>query len=202
MLLLLRPTPCLTQYDICFTAQLNEPLKKINYRACADDLPVWGFIGEKETEIVHGVEQNVYYLFTHYIFSITHNGDQVCERTASHPNHNSMDGMHQGKTNIQLACRLLKSTGSTILRHAWTSPMPLQRFLLLSDIHHGKHFGATFIVAIPTILTRTTRMCQRWIKTHLRSICHIFINLFCVFFVCRHTCVQFSFASHTHTHTC
>jgi hypothetical protein len=45
---------------------------------CADDLPVWGFIGEKETEIVHGVEQNVYYLFTHYIFSITHNGDQVC----------------------------------------------------------------------------------------------------------------------------
>ena len=66
----------------CFWSMRLSPAEQQNHESrttlLADDLPVWGFIGEKETEIVHGAEQNVYYLFTHYIFSITHNGDQVC----------------------------------------------------------------------------------------------------------------------------
>jgi hypothetical protein len=42
-----------------------------------DDLPVWGFIGEKETMRKNGEERTSYHLFTHYIFSITYNGNQV-----------------------------------------------------------------------------------------------------------------------------
>jgi len=56
-----------------------------------DDLPVWGFIGEKETEIVHGSEQTVYYLFTHYIFSITHNGNQIIEVNWEHDPESRLD---------------------------------------------------------------------------------------------------------------
>jgi hypothetical protein len=40
---------------------------------------VWGFIGEKETEVEHGREKTVYHLFTHYIFSIHHNGEHIVE---------------------------------------------------------------------------------------------------------------------------
>lgn len=77
---------CVFSFDQTFFVDLSQFLclmVEINPSVpCADDLPVWGFIGEKESEIVHGAEQNVYYLFTHYIFSITHNGDQVRQAKA------------------------------------------------------------------------------------------------------------------------
>ena len=43
----------------------------------ADDIPIWGFIGEKEVQRRNGEERSNYYLFTHYIFSVTHNGKKV-----------------------------------------------------------------------------------------------------------------------------
>jgi transmembrane 9 superfamily member 1 len=42
-----------------------------------DGIPVRGFIGEKKKEIVHGETTAAYHLFTHYIFSISHNGEKI-----------------------------------------------------------------------------------------------------------------------------
>jgi hypothetical protein len=42
-----------------------------------DGIPVRGFIGEKKKEIIHGESVTAYHLFTHYIFSISHNGEKI-----------------------------------------------------------------------------------------------------------------------------
>lgn len=46
----------------------------------ADDLPVWGFVGEMTTED----NTNRYFLFTHYIFRISYNDDRVVEISWEH----------------------------------------------------------------------------------------------------------------------
>jgi len=57
-----------------------------------DDLPVWGFIGEKETTLVDGKNEVSYFLFTHYIFSVTHNGQgQVIEVNWEHDPRSRLD---------------------------------------------------------------------------------------------------------------
>ena len=43
----------------------------------ADDLPLWGFIGDKETVESGGKNYTLYYLFAHYIFTLSYNGDKV-----------------------------------------------------------------------------------------------------------------------------
>ncbi|KAG1653817.1 hypothetical protein FOA52_001020 [Chlamydomonas sp. UWO 241] len=46
-----------------------------------DDLPVWGFIGKIEKNVKTGVHK--YYLFTHFHFEISYNGDKVIEINVS-----------------------------------------------------------------------------------------------------------------------
>jgi hypothetical protein len=55
-------------------------------------LPVWGFIGEKEGSLEEGDSKVSYYLFTHYIFSITHNGEgQIIEVNWEHDPNSRLD---------------------------------------------------------------------------------------------------------------
>uniref|UniRef100_A0A7S0N4S3 Transmembrane 9 superfamily member n=1 Tax=Cryptomonas curvata TaxID=233186 RepID=A0A7S0N4S3_9CRYP len=56
-----------------------------------DDLPIWGFIGEKEVQRKNGEERTNYYLFTHYIFSVTHNGKKVLEASWEHDPDSRLD---------------------------------------------------------------------------------------------------------------
>jgi hypothetical protein len=42
-----------------------------------DDLPLWGFVGDKETVESGGKNYTLYYLFAHYIFTLSYNGDKV-----------------------------------------------------------------------------------------------------------------------------
>mmetsp|Transcript_19511 Transcript_19511/g.54326 ORF Transcript_19511/g.54326 Transcript_19511/m.54326 type:complete len:583 (-) Transcript_19511:43-1791(-) len=56
-----------------------------------DNIPVWGFIGEKETHRRHGEDMTAYYLFTHYIFTITHNGKQIIEASWEHDPDSRLD---------------------------------------------------------------------------------------------------------------
>ncbi len=46
-----------------------------------DDLPVWGFIGKLEKLVKTGVRKE--YLFTHFHFEISFNGDKVIEINVS-----------------------------------------------------------------------------------------------------------------------
>ena len=62
------------RYDIL---RSHLDLCALTTSAWADDLPIWGFIGEKEVQRRNGEERTNYYLFTHYIFSVTHNGQKV-----------------------------------------------------------------------------------------------------------------------------
>ena len=56
-----------------------------------DDLPVHGFIGEKTTEVVNGANVTMYSLYTHYIFTIGHNGEQVLEIQWDHDPQSNLD---------------------------------------------------------------------------------------------------------------
>merc|ERR1719478_1349986 len=56
-----------------------------------DDLPVHGFIGEKTTEVVNGANVTMYSLYTHYIFTIGHNGEQVLEIQWGHDPQSNLD---------------------------------------------------------------------------------------------------------------
>ena len=46
-----------------------------------DDLPVWGFIGKVEKVVKTGARK--YFLFTHFHFEISYNGDEVIEINVS-----------------------------------------------------------------------------------------------------------------------
>ncbi len=46
-----------------------------------DDLPVWGFIGKVEKVIKTG--QRKHFLFTHFHFEVSYNGDEVIEINVS-----------------------------------------------------------------------------------------------------------------------
>ena len=52
-------------------------------RVCcvADELPIWGYVGELETAGLH-TQPNAtrYYLFTHLDFSIAYNGHRIIEQ--------------------------------------------------------------------------------------------------------------------------
>jgi len=45
------------------------------YMFLPDDLPLWGFIGDVVTNLVDGRNVTSYHLFTHYIFTMTQNGE-------------------------------------------------------------------------------------------------------------------------------
>lgn len=46
-----------------------------------DDLPVWGFIGKVEKVVKTGTRK--YFLFTHFHFEVSYNGDEVIEINVS-----------------------------------------------------------------------------------------------------------------------
>jgi hypothetical protein len=56
-----------------------------------DDIPVQGFIGEKTTEVVNGRNVTLYSLFTNYIFTIGHNGEEVLEIQWDHDPSSNLD---------------------------------------------------------------------------------------------------------------
>mmetsp|Transcript_10305 Transcript_10305/g.24091 ORF Transcript_10305/g.24091 Transcript_10305/m.24091 type:complete len:597 (+) Transcript_10305:111-1901(+) len=56
-----------------------------------DDIPLWGFIGDKSYELVGGENVTMYSLFTHYIFTIAHNGDEVVEVNWEHDPEMNLD---------------------------------------------------------------------------------------------------------------
>jgi hypothetical protein len=56
-----------------------------------DDIPVQGFIGDKTTEVVNGRNVTMYSLFTHYIFTIGHNGEEVLEIQWDHNPESNLD---------------------------------------------------------------------------------------------------------------
>lgn len=56
-----------------------------------DDLPVQGFVGDKSTEVVNGRNVTMYSLFTHYIFTIGHNGEEVLEIQWDHDPESNLD---------------------------------------------------------------------------------------------------------------
>ena len=54
------------------------------YVILPDDLPLWGFIGDVVTNLVDGRNVTNYHLFTHYIFTMTQNGEGQVVNISTH----------------------------------------------------------------------------------------------------------------------
>ena len=79
-----------------------------------DGIPVRGFIGERKKEIIHGETVTAYHLFTHYIFSISHNGEKILGVRWEHDPFDFLDITDKDKeldVHFKYSSKWLKATG-------------------------------------------------------------------------------------------
>ena len=80
------------------------PSRIFDRLAGADELPIWGYVGELETKnVVETANSTRYYLFTHLDFSIAYNGDRIIEVNVTADPLQRIDLAHGGDRTVEFS---------------------------------------------------------------------------------------------------